>query len=338
MATALLPEQRTLTTLHTVVLATEVLSLAGLPRACLLEGSGIAEADLRHAEKLVTHAQELRIFANALQHYGDPALGLYLGLRMHVSAYGILGYSMLASRTLRDALQLALAYPDLLGTYFHLTLQDHGDEVWLSASGYRYAPELTVFNTELCLTSLLTVVRDLLGESVRPRRLLLAYRPPLHAGTYAERLGCPVEFGAASSALCLGPALLDRPLPLADPVSRHNGLQQCQRLSAELSTRGDVLELIRRHLASHLQDSRSLEAVARQLHRSSRTLRRHLQQHNTSYQQVLDEVRYDKARQLLKDTDLPIYLIAEQLGYSETASFRHAFLRWSGSSPSLYRG
>jgi transcriptional regulator GlxA family with amidase domain len=49
-------------------------------------------------------------------------------------------------------------------------------------------------------------------------------------------------------------------------------------------------------------------------------------------------VRYDKARQLLKDTDLPIYLIAEQLGYSETASFRHAFQRWSGYSPSLYRG
>lgn len=338
MATAQLPEQRTLTTLHTVVLATEVLSQAGIPRDLLLEGSGIAEADLRTAEKLVTHAQELRVFANALQYYRDPSLGLYLGLRMHVSAYGILGYSMLASRTLRDALQLALAYPDLLGTYFRLALQDHGDEVWLSAEGYRYAPELTVFNTELCLTSLLTVVRDLLGESVRPRRILLAYRPPLHAHTYAERLGCPVEFGAPTSALCFGPALLDRPLPLADPVSCHNGLQQCQRQSAELSNRGDVLELIRRHLASHLQESRSLDAVARHLHRSSRTLRRHLQQHNTSYQQVLDEVRYDKARQLLKDTDLPIYLIAEQLGYSETASFRHAFQRWSGYSPSLYRG
>jgi len=338
MSAVQLPEQRTLTTLHTVVLATEVLSQAGIPRGRLLEGSGIAEADLLTPEKFVSHAQELRVFANALSCYQDPALGLYLGLRMHVSAYGMLGYSMLASRTLRDALQLALAHPDLLGTYFRLALQDHGDEVWLSAEGYRYAPELTVFNTELCLTSLLTVVRDLLGETVRPRRLLLAYRPPLHASTYTERLGCPVEFGAATSALCLGPALLDRALPLADPVSCHNGLQQCQRLSAAMSGRDDILELIRRHLANHLQEARGLDEVARHLHRSSRTLRRHLQQHNTSYQQVLDEVRYDKARQLLKDTDLPIYLIAERLGYSETASFRHAFQRWSGASPSLYRG
>jgi AraC-like DNA-binding protein len=121
-------------------------------------------------------------------------------------------------------------------------------------------------------------------------------------------------------------------------VSCRNGLQQCQRLSAALSSRGDILDVIRRHLANHLQESRSLETVARHLHRSSRTLRRHLQAAQHQLPAVLDEVRYDKARQLLKDTDLPIYLIAEQLGYSETASFRHAFQRWSGYSPSLYRG
>lgn len=34
---------------------------------------------------------------------------------------------------------------------------------------------------------------------------------------------------------------------------------------------------------------------------------------------------------------MPIYLIVEQLGYSETASFRHAFQRWSGQPSSLYR-
>jgi hypothetical protein len=202
-----LPEQRILTTLHTVVLATEVLSQAGIPRARLLEGSGIAEADLQNAEKFVSHAQELRVFANALSCHQDPALGLYLGLRMHVSAYGILGYSMLASRTLRDALQHAMHYPDLLGTYFRLALQDHGDEVRLSADGYRYAPELTVFNTELCMTSLLTVVRDLLGESVRPRRLLLAYRPPLHAcampnGSAARWSSAPRPAPCASARRC----------------------------------------------------------------------------------------------------------------------------------------
>ncbi|BCD85958.1 transcriptional regulator [Pseudomonas solani] len=335
MAAPLLPE-RVMTTLHTIALAVESLA-EEVPRPRLLDGSGVACSDLDTPDKLISHAQELRVFANALSCTRDPALGLSLGLRMHVSAYGILGYTMLASRTLRDALNIALANASLLGSYFTLTLEEDGAEARLVATGYRYAPELMVFNSELCLTSLLTVIQDLLGEAVRPRRVRLPYRPPLHAAAYTEKLGCPVDFGDSRTALCFNAALLDRPLPLADPVTCHHGLQQCQKLDAQLTSRHDVLDQIREHLAGHLSEASNLDRVARSLHRSERTLRRHLQRLNTSYQRLLDEVRYDKARQLLLQTDLPIYLIAEQLGYAETASFRHAFQRWSGQPPSQYR-
>ena len=334
---SLLPEQRTLTTLHTVTLATQMLGRTGIASERLLDGSGIRPDELDNPARLICHAQELQVLANALNCTRDPALGLLLGQRMHVSAYGMLGYTLLASPTLGDALQLAIDHPALLGSYFQLTLQHEDDEVRLVASGYRYAPELTVFNTELCLASMLTVIQDLLGEAVRPRRLLLSYRPPLHAASYSEKLGCPVEFGAGCNALCFNPSLLKRALPLADPVSFQHGLQQCLQLEAQFHSRQDLRELIRQQLASDISQCTSLERVAARLHRSARTLRRHLQQLNTSFQHLLDEVRYDKARQLLLHTDLPIYLIAEQLGYSETASFRHAFQRWSGLTPSNFR-
>ena len=242
---SLLPQQRILTTLHTVTLATQVLGQQGVAVERLLEGSDIAGSDLDNPARLICHAQELQVLANALACSHDSALGLSLGQRMHVSAYGILGYSMLASRTLGDALQLAFEHPALFGSYFKLTLQQVDDEVRLSASGYGYAPELTVFNTELCLSSLLTVIQDLLGEAVRPRRLLLNYRSPLHGARYAELLGCPVEFGAGSNALCFNPALLSRPLPLADPVSCQHGLQQCLQLETQFHSRQDLCELIR---------------------------------------------------------------------------------------------
>ena len=334
---SLLPEQRTLTTLHTVTLATQMLGRTGIASERLLDGSGIRPDELDNPARLICHAQELQVLANALNCTRDPALGLLLGQRMHVSAYGMLGYTLLASPTLGDALQLAIDHPALLGSYFQLTLQHEDDEVRLVASGYRYAPELTVFNTELCLASMLTVIQDLLGEAARPRRLLLSYRPPLHAASYSEKLGCPVEFGAGCNALCFNPSLLKRALPLADPVSFQHGLQQCLQLEAQFHSRQDLRELIRQQLASDISQCTSLERVAARLHRSARTLRRHLQQLNTSFQHLLDEVRYDKARQLLLHTDLPIYLIAEQLGYSETASFRHAFQRWSGLTPSNFR-
>jgi AraC-like DNA-binding protein len=334
---SVLPEERVFTTLHTVALAVQSLQRMGVSAERVLDGSGIPAADLASPTRLVSHAQELRVLANALAASADPALGLSLGKRMHVSAYGMLGYTLLASRNLGEALRLAIAHPALLGTYFQLDLQPVGDEVRLSAAGYHYDPALTLFNTELCLASLLTVVQDLLGESVRPRRLLLAYRAPAHAASYSEKLGCPVEFDAGVNALCFNPTLLERALPLADPVSHQHGLQQCMQLEAQLHNRHDLRDLIRQQLSGDLATCSSLERVATRLHRSERTLRRHLQQLNTSFQHLLDEVRYDKARQLLLHTDLPIYLIAEQLGYSETASFRHAFQRWSGLAPSELR-
>lgn len=334
---SVLPEQRVLTTLHTVALAVQALGHSSVAAEQVLQGSGITASELENPARLISHAQELRVLANACAYNRDPALGLSLGKRMHVSAYGILGYTMLASRTLGEALRLAIAHSALLGTYFQLSLVAADDEVRLTAAGYHYAPEMAVFNTELCLASLLTVVQDLLGESVRPRRMLLAYRSPPHGASYGEKLGCPVEFDAGCNALCFNPALLERPLPLADPVSHQHGLQQCLQLETQFYSRQDLCELIRQQLNGDLTGCASLEQVAGRLHRSARTLRRHLQQLNTSFQHLLDEVRYDKARQLLQQTNLPIYLIAEQLGYSEAASFRHAFQRWSGLAPSDLR-
>ena len=82
------------------------------------------------------------------------------------------------------------------------------------------------------------------------------------------------------------------------------------QLEAQLHNRHDLRDLIRQQLSVDLAECSSLERVATRLHRSERTLRRHLQQLNTSFQHLLDEVRYDKARQLLQQTDLPIHLIA----------------------------
>ncbi len=91
------------------------------------------------------------------------------------------------------------------------------------------------------------------------------------------------------------------------------------------------------YLTLSQQDPPGLEELARRLNCSSRSLRRHLQQPRTSYQQLLDELRFAGAKELLQSGDMPIYRIAEELGFSETASLRHAFQRWSGQPPSHFR-
>ena len=113
---SVLPEERVLTTLHTVALAVQSLQRMGVAADAVLAGSGIAAAELESPTRLISHAQELRVLANALAASADPALGLLLGKRMHVSAYGMLGYTLLASRNLGEALRLAIAHPELVAS------------------------------------------------------------------------------------------------------------------------------------------------------------------------------------------------------------------------------
>ena len=105
----------------------------------------------------------------------------------------------------------------------------------------------------------------------------------------------------------------------------------------EFTGRQAWLGRIRQLLEAQLADAPGLDGLARQMNCSARTLRRHLSDVGSSYQDLLDQLRFERAKHLLADKQVPIYRIAETLGFSETASFRHAFVRWSGVAPSHFR-
>lgn len=79
------------------------------------------------------------------------------------------------------------------------------------------------------------------------------------------------------------------------------------------------------------------ERVARQLGLSKRSFFRRLQEHGTSYQQIVDEIRRDLTQHHLREERLSLSEIALLLGYSEVSTFHRAFRRWSGQSPAEYR-
>lgn len=52
---------------------------------------------------------------------------------------------------------------------------------------------------------------------------------------------------------------------------------------------------------------------------------------------MLLRLRMDRARELLRDTDLPLALIAPEVGYTTEFAFSRAFRREQGMPPGLYR-
>lgn len=310
-----------LTTLHVVSLILQLFADQPELRPQLLAGSGIGAADLDNADARITRVQELRVCANALALRAD--LGLELGGSLHVSSYGLVGYAALSAATFGDAWRLLLQYPALLGTYFRLDMQVEGELAWISASGYRHAAALEVFNVEMCLASLKLIGDELLRQPLPLAGAEFTHARPRYVKRYVHRFPCPLRFSAQRNAFAFPAALLERRLPLADSVTHGDMVERCRRLNAEFSSRQAWLERVRQLLAAQLAEPPGLENLAQQL--------------GTSYQSLLDELRFERAKALLNEEQWPVYRIAEVLGFSETASFRHAFQRWSGVPPSRFR-
>ena len=89
--------------------------------------------------------------------------------------------------------------------------------------------------------------------------------------------------------------------------------------------------------AGLLRKDVSGDDAARHLHLHRRTLNRRLKEAGTTFRQVLDQVRFELAREMLSDPGLHIAEIAARLGYRMPSSFTRAFRRWSGSSPDHWR-
>ena len=70
---------------------------------------------------------------------------------------------------------------------------------------------------------------------------------------------------------------------------------------------------------------------------SPRSLHRQLQEEGASLQQLKDEVRFEKARDLLLRTSKPVKQVAEASGFRNEKSFIRAFREWSGNSPAEFR-
>lgn len=93
-------------------------------------------------------------------------------------------------------------------------------------------------------------------------------------------------------------------------------------------------EIIRHWFGTGLADE---AAVAELLHLQPRTLQRRLRARGTTFRDVVDDVRRERALHLLTTSSLPVGYVAGMCGFVELASFSRAARRWWGCSPTAMR-
>ena len=312
---------------------------------CLAQ-SGITASQLEDPGAEISARQELTVIANLVTALGDvPGLGLDAGLRYGLQTYGIFGYAVLSSSTLREAIGVAERFRELAYALVDVRSELIGGEVAIVLDDRATPASCRRFAVERDAAAIALLQRELFAEPVPFRRVTLAFPDPSApegAGgsgapkildRYARAFGVAPEFGAPRHSLVVDAAALDRPLPRASEFAAAQCQAQCRVLIDRRHQRSGISGQVRAQLLADPQAMADQQQVAAALALSVRTLRRRLAEEGTSFRMIVSETKVLLAQELLETGQLTVDQVAGRLGYSEASSFVHAFTRWSGVSP-----
>jgi AraC-like DNA-binding protein len=300
----------------------------------LLKDTGLSLSGLEEPNARISLVLYNQLIARARSLTGEPALGIFMGLQRRVSMYGFLGFAAMSASTLGEVMELAVRFSPTVSTAVKLSLHQEG--------------ELTALRIEECcdpgdcrdvaqlalIIGMTQMGRALTGCDIGGEAHLAIPRPE-----YAERfpeLLARVRFDQPITQLVFDSKALALPLMAPDRAGLRLAREQCERALRDQGLDGGIIERVRSLIATP-QGMLSLEEVAVRLRMSARTLKRRLAAQGSSFSELLEEERSQRARLLLGSSQLTLLEITERLGYSTLPNFARAFRRWTGETPAAYR-
>lgn len=302
-------------------------------RAAKVEANGLDDPDRR-----IPFAQVAALYEHGAKLTGDDAFGLHVGESVDLTAFDVLGYSVLNSSTLGEALDRIVRYNFIWtnGSYFSIDQTSA-----LTRILYIYLDESIVqrrHDAEMTFAALASLSRLITNTDLLPARVTFQHDRPPRITEHQRIFQCPVEFSADSNQFFIESAALSRPIFKADPglcavLDRH-----AEALMARYPRNDTLVERVRTIIKDDLRGGQaSLERIADNLGMSGRTLQRKLREHGTSHQELLDQMRRDLALRYLREPEMAICEVAYLLGFSESSALHRAFKRWTGQTPKEFR-
>lgn len=312
----------------------------GLEPAAALRLAQITPAQLQKPQGRITALQLEWLSGAAMQALDDEALGAF-SRRLPWGSYGMLARASLTSSDLGLALRRWCRHLGLLADDLHLSLAVAGETASLTIEEQASHQALPEDAREFSLVYVLRNIHGLACWYVDSRIPLQGARFPFAAPAHADAFGHmfpgPVQFGAARAEIRFDARYLHLPL-CRDEAALRQMLQRALPLTV-LQYRRDrlLVQQVRQALARAPEAGLNAAALAARLHMSERTLHRQLREEGASLQQLKDEVRSHRARELLARSSRPVKQVAAAVGFRNEKSFIRAFRGWTGQSPAEYR-
>jgi AraC-like DNA-binding protein len=270
---------------------------------------------------------------------GDNHVGLSLSAWLPRGSYGVAEFLTRVGPTLRHSLENFCRFNALVAAGQSFRFEENGGEARYDQSVPQRPGAIGRHLQEFSIAAVVRTFVSLTGR--QPTRAWFIHSRPavLDMNRLTEALGTSqITFDEATNGFAMDPSLLDQPVNGGDPALYAFLEEHAQAALASRPRSDDLIDKVRHQIREALkQGEPNVERLATRLNMSGRTLQRRLSDLKTSFQEVLDLVRFDLARAYLKDVRLDVSQVAYLLGYSELRAFDRAFRRWASKSPTEWR-
>jgi len=245
----------------------EVLAEQGIAPKASLSGTSLTPESLSDPETLTSVRQYITACHNALQLSKTPETPFRTGSRIPLSAYGMYGFALVCSPTIREYFQMAIKYHRLATPLLSMSWREEGDTVaWVFPmnAAVTHPDSLLRFLIEQQLTQLATHLKAVVeSDEYRPIRATLSYSTPNHTQLYERYLGCPVRFGQPVSELVYPKSILSAKPRMAHGLTSKILQDTCDRILGEVKTSTGVAGEVYQIIASTPGHSPSMDGVAK---------------------------------------------------------------------------
>ncbi|MCR8718694.1 AraC family transcriptional regulator [Pseudomonas syringae] len=273
-----------------------------------------------------------RLWQMAVHASLDPALGLRVSRFVSPTAFHALGYTLVASGSLREVFERIVRYRAMAEDSLELDFRAVGERY-----EFRFGtPKSCQLPAHELLDAFAAIYvrtcRSRLGRGYAPLAVHLQRPAPDNPQPWEDLFRSPVMFSAQENLLEFG----------GDDFDSHldDGPVQVNEQKAN----GDPLpsliweQRVRSAIETLLPDGEpTAESIAAALHLSTRSLHRHLADEGCCYDLLLNQCRQNLALLHMNDPQSSLSEIAYLLGFTDTESLSRAFKRWTGLTPGQYR-
>ena len=319
-----------------------VLDLSGAEQGEVLrwcEAVGLDPADLERADARLPRTRLVQLVALVEQQVADPALAFGAYERINPGLFQTVGFAMMASGTLLQALARLVRFASLLDSSLHIQLHAEGSHYRLQIESVD-GPPVPCFLATAGLAALLGFLRFIAGgHPVRVIELASVQAPPVDLEGYRRLLGeARLKFDAPYDSLLFAGDDLTRALSPVSPQVDEVTVGVTEHKLEALRCKSLVSLQVRQLLTERMSDNvPTIDEIAADLHMTRRSLQRALAREGVQFKELLDKTRRQLAHVYLRHTAHTLKAVAYLLGFREPSSFHRACVRWFGATPLQYR-